>query len=69
MIVVDEEVDILDFKVFNRWGEKVYDDPAGQWNGMFRGEKQPISTFTYMIKILTLEHGEVLESGNVTLVR
>ena len=69
VIVVDEEVDILDFKVFNRWGEKVYDDPAGQWNGMFRGEKQPISTFTYMIKILTLEHGEVLESGNVTLVR
>ena len=69
VIIQDEEVEIVEFKVFNRWGEKVYDDINGRWDGTWRGAEQPIGTFTYIIKINNLEQGEVLESGNVTLVR
>ncbi len=68
-VVASQSVQILDFKVFNRWGELVYDSPAGEWDGTFRGEQQVQDVYAYYI-ILQPINGESVElSGDVLLVR
>ncbi|NJN77293.1 MAG: T9SS type B sorting domain-containing protein, partial [Saprospiraceae bacterium] len=33
-------IQIMDFKVFNRYGEIIYDDAQGEWNGTHNGKKR-----------------------------
>jgi gliding motility-associated-like protein len=42
----------LNFAIYNRWGERVFltDDPYEGWDGMYKGEKQDLGTFGYMVK-------------------
>jgi gliding motility-associated-like protein len=60
----------FEMSVFNRWGEKVFytRDPAGCWDGTFRGQMQPAGTYVYMIRAMTL-CGAGARNGAVTLVR
>jgi gliding motility-associated-like protein len=44
-----ENIEILDFKIFNRWGELVYKGKEG-WDGYYRGVKQKTDTFIYTLK-------------------
>ncbi len=43
-------VQVLEFQVFNRWGQKIFDDPEGQWDGTFKGKLQPLDTYVYIVK-------------------
>jgi gliding motility-associated-like protein len=61
----------MDFAVFNRWGEIVFesDDPKRSWDGNFRGEPVSSQNFTYSLRAV-LEDGTVVEkSGNVRIHR
>jgi gliding motility-associated-like protein len=43
---------ILDFKVYNRWGNLVYDTPSQEgWDGLINGEKAPADTYIYVLNI------------------
>ena len=44
------KADNLEFKVFNRWGQLVYNG-NGYWDGMFNGAMQPADTYFYYITI------------------
>ncbi|MEM7102619.1 MAG: CUB domain-containing protein [Bacteroidota bacterium] len=62
------EVTIEEFKVFNRWGEMVYEGSA-DWDGTYKGELQPMDVYVYKITI-RLPNGTVeSEAGDVTLIR
>ena len=45
---------ITAFKIYNRWGELVYDsvDPMG-WDGTFKGTQQPSDTYLYFVTVET----------------
>jgi gliding motility-associated-like protein len=42
-------------RVFNRWGNLVFESPQGdynnnRWNGTFKGELLPVGSFYYIIE-------------------
>ena len=69
-------VEVENFEIYSRWGEKVFqmqefppNDPQYGWNGVFRGQPMNIGHFTYFAQIRFVD-GEVrLFKGGVNLVR
>lgn len=63
---------IVDFRIFNRWGQLVYNyhtgDPQG-WDGTFNGVPQDMGVYNYSIILQRPEAPEKIYKGNVTLVR
>ena len=65
-------LEIVEFKVYNRWGQLVYDNetPDTGWDGKFNDKPQPIEAYFYSIKVAFLNGESAGEfQGNVTLVR
>lgn len=66
-----ENIEVVEFKVFNRWGQLVYDNesPLG-WNGIYNGKDQPSDVYVYYIQVVV---AGVLPmdkmQGEVTLLR
>ncbi len=66
------KIQLLQFQVFNRWGQMVYnnDAPATGWDGTFNGEPLPTDVYVFQIRYRNLiSDEEVVERGDVTLVR
>ncbi len=65
---------ILNFRVYSRWGELIYDqnnfpvnDPFLGWDGTFNGQKVASGTYIWSTKVLFVD-GEVFEySGTINL--
>lgn len=68
--LASEEIE-FDMSIYNRWGERVYEGSGMPgWDGTYRNQLQPISTFVYYIRykrIATNEYGVL--RGDVTLIR
>ncbi|MBS1509873.1 MAG: PKD domain-containing protein [Bacteroidetes bacterium] len=67
---------IKTFRVFNRWGEVVYEkngfyanDAASGWNGTFKGLKQNPDVYVYTIEILCDNSTVLTMKGNVALIQ
>lgn len=61
---------ILQFKIFNQWGQEVYNNeqPDG-WDGTWLGVQQPMGVYLYLLQT-QLPQGEVLLArGVLTLIR
>jgi gliding motility-associated-like protein len=58
-------------KIFNRWGEKIYDssNPFEGWDGTFKGQPQPAAVYTYVAEIIFLNNKETVKQGSITLIR
>ena len=64
------QVQVDEFRIYNRWGELVYNNPDGEWDGRFRNTEQPIGVYVYYLKVTYLKSGKQdALSGNVTLLR
>lgn len=63
------DLQLIDFKVFNRWGEIVFEteDPNKGWNGIYKGVTQELAVFAYYARMTCGEEVKTL-IGNVTLV-
>lgn len=63
--------ELLDFSIYDRWGERVYqtNDIRGEWDGTFKGEPLPISTYTWTIEARTKDNEVIRKTGNITLLR
>ncbi|MEM9929505.1 MAG: T9SS type B sorting domain-containing protein, partial [Bacteroidota bacterium] len=69
-------VRILDFQVFDRWGESVFintdfqpNDPAQGWDGRLKGQPMNPAVFVYSATVEFVD-GKVLNfNGDVTLLR
>jgi gliding motility-associated-like protein len=60
----------LDFKLFDRWGELVFEtqDQGVGWNGYFKGKKVDPAVFVYYMRVVC-EGGEIyFEEGNITVL-
>ena len=70
-VVRGPEFHSFEIRIFNRWGEEVYQsfDANEGWDGQFRGQNSAPGVYTYYVdgKAVT---GEIINrSGNITLVR
>lgn len=69
--ISDGTVTLLEFKVFNRWGQLVYNNsnPAQGWDGRHNGRDAPSDVYVYIIVVRYLNGTEETKRGNVTLIR
>jgi gliding motility-associated-like protein len=64
-------IDHFIFKIYDRWGEKVFesDNPANCWDGTYKGKILNTDVFVYYFDA-TLSNGEHFsQKGNISLVR
>lgn len=64
-------VESLSVKIYNRWGNKVFEinDVNDVWDGTYKGKKQNTAVFVYVLEATFLNGKTVTESGNVNLIR
>lgn len=68
---------IRTFRIFDRWGEMVYEDfnltpnidGAGDWDGRFRGDKVKPGVFVYVVEVEFLDGSVLVYRGDVSLIR
>ncbi|MDX2002435.1 MAG: PKD domain-containing protein [Chitinophagales bacterium] len=62
---------LLDFSIYNRWGEKVFHttDIKEGWDGTYRGQAQEMGVYVWRIKALNRDGQIIEQQGNVTLLR
>jgi gliding motility-associated-like protein len=67
---------IKSMRVFNRWGEVVFEkkefaanDPSVGWNGTFKGKTASPDVYIYTMEILCENNTVIPVKGNVTLLR
>lgn len=61
----------VEFRVFNRWGQEVYNGTDGRkgWDGMWKGVPQEIGNYQYLIRVSYPDGYTETYKGDVTLVR
>ena len=61
----------LEFLVYNRWGQKVFEshDVDQGWDGTFKGKALNSEVFVYYIKAISKQGEEIEMKGDVSLVR
>ncbi|HNP54171.1 MAG TPA: gliding motility-associated C-terminal domain-containing protein, partial [Ferruginibacter sp.] len=67
---------IKKMRIFNRWGEMIYDrsnfnanDANAGWDGSFRGQKLNPDVYVYVIEISCDNATTLNYKGNITLIR
>jgi gliding motility-associated-like protein len=67
---------IKTFKIFNRWGELMFEknsfnanDPAFGWDGTFKGRELNVDVFVYVVEVICDNNAVIQYKGNVALVR
>jgi gliding motility-associated-like protein len=58
------------FKVYNRWGQVIYDSVIGMgWDGTFGGKDQAPGTYVFMAEGVDYLGKTVLKKGTVVLIK
>jgi len=62
---------LIEFAVFDRWGEKVFstDNIDQGWDGTHQGQPSPLGVYVWMVIAQTKDGQEISKKGNVTLLR
>ncbi|TVR84458.1 MAG: gliding motility-associated C-terminal domain-containing protein [Saprospirales bacterium] len=76
-IFADKDVrNIKEFKIFDRWGNKVFEsynfppnDPYFGWDGTFKGQPMNPAVFAYYAVVELINGNRVLLKGDITLAR
>lgn len=74
-IVVEEEfqefMEVVTFKIFNRWGELIYNNetPSQGWDGRKENIPSPAEVYAYFIEVNIQNCNTIQMKGNVTLIR
>ncbi len=73
LVAIMKNVQQLQFRVFNRWGEMVYENLNMQtgdgWDGVFRGKEQPVGTYIYVYHVVYNNGVAADDKGSSTLIR
>ena len=56
-------------KIFNRWGQMIYNQDNGKWDGKMNGNIVPIGIYSYSISVFDFNNRLFNYPGIVTLVR
>ncbi len=60
----------LDFRIFDRWGEKVFqtDDQSLPWDGTYKGKLVDPAVFVYYLDAVCADGQTFFKKGNITVV-
>lgn len=64
--------DILDFIIYNRWGQEMYrvaNVPSASWDGKFKGVQLETDVYGYYLRVLCETGEESVQQGNINLLR
>jgi gliding motility-associated-like protein len=69
--IVQNIVSLKFFRVYNRWGQLVYETKTiGQgWDGTFNGQRQPVETYTWAVEGVDADGKTIKASGKSLLIR
>jgi gliding motility-associated-like protein len=62
----------VSMKIFNRWGEKVFDSGDSQWatwDGTYMGSLQPTGVYIYYVELVYLDGQKKMREGSLTMIR
>ncbi|MFZ5554143.1 MAG: PKD domain-containing protein [Bacteroidota bacterium] len=61
----------FELRVFNEWGNQIYysTDQAEGWDGKYKNKKQPLGTYVWTYRIVTLDNTELTNKGEVTILK
>ena len=69
-VLIFGAIRLVDFKVFNRWGQVVYDGTDEQgWDGRQNGKDSPSDVYAYMATLERLDGSIEVRRGEVALIR
>jgi gliding motility-associated-like protein len=59
------------FKVYDRWGEQVFEsaDPSDCWDGTYKGQPVNSGVFVYFLGAELITGEKIVKKGNISLVR
>ena len=65
------ELTEVDFFIYNRWGEEMFrtTDATIGWDGTHRGEQLPPDVYGFYLRVLCPNGEELIQKGNITLLR
>lgn len=65
------ETSRLDFKIYNRWGAKLYETRESQpgWDGLYMNKPCPEGMYVYMLKFVDARGNLVTDNGTFMLLR
>jgi len=68
---LDSDVEVIEFKVYNRWGELLYDNenPTRGWDGRYLGVIVPPDVYAYYIEVAIEGCASRSRKGNVTVIK
>jgi len=66
-----EAVNIINFKVHNRWRNLLYDNdnPDIGWDGNHKNELSPAEVYAYVVELEVTNCNNEVVKGNITLIR
>jgi len=64
-------IKVMDFKIFDRWGNRVFESnsPGEGWDGRHNNLPMNTGTFVYYLKAIMFDNSTVTKEGNITLIR
>lgn len=71
-IIINGNIEILEFLIFNRWGQLVYEAPEDDlegWDGRFKNEAAASDTYVYKARIRFPDGRTEIAKGDVALLR
>jgi gliding motility-associated-like protein len=71
LFVRGEGIKFLEFIIYNRWGEKVFETTSKDigWDGMYKGKMCDPAVFSYILKAIYNNNDEIKLNGTITLVK
>lgn len=66
VFVGDCEYEVLDFAVYNRWGEKLYESDVAEWDGLYQGKLVQQDVYVYTVTYLSKpDNYKFIKAGNI----
>ena len=61
----------IEFEVYNRWGEKIYEtkETTFEWDGTYQGYQVPNGTYTWLLKYKPFSGDITVKTGHVNVLR
>ena len=61
----------LVFRIYNRWGEKVFEtnDPSIGWDGTYEGKAATPAVYVYYLDAVCFDNQRFFKKGNISLIR
>ncbi len=61
----------IHFFIYDRWGEKVFETVSTDigWDGTYKGRQMNSAVFVYYLEASYINGSEIIEKGNITLIR